>query len=156
MPVTTDQLTIQQVIDNKLWIVYESNRKVGTLRSITDGYEFFDQRDKSSNIVTDIDQFKLITSNKEELDKVGTIKGYSTESSKPVISEHHILPAFTKTKSSKTIFVAGFYLINFDGVGWQTAHAPKLATIEKYSFEGPFLTEWEVNIELKKAKRDRR
>lgn len=155
MPVITDQLTIQQVIENKLWIVYENNRKVGTLRTVTDGYEFFDQRDKTSLTVSDLGKFKHITSKKEVIDTVGTINGYSTESSHPIGVDHPVLPVFTKSKSSKTKFVAGFYLINFDGVGWQTAHAPKLVTIEKYPFEGPFLTEWEVNIELKKAKRDR-
>ena len=37
-------------------------------------------------------------------------------------------------------------------MGWQWAFAPRLATVDKYPIEVP-LTEWEMNLELKKYKR---
>lgn len=50
------------------------------------------------------------------------------------------LPLYTKKKSSKVIYAAGYYAINFTHKGWTHAFAPKLETLLAYGFEGPFRT----------------
>ena len=81
------------------------------------------------------------------------INGYPTGVSEPEAVDHDTLPAFTKTKTAKQVFVAGYYIVKFEGMGWQWAFAPRLSTVDKYQHRGPFLTEWEMNLELKKYKR---
>ena len=54
----------------------------------------------------------------------------------------------------KTIFVAGYYILKYDGMGWQHAFCPKLETLDKYEHRGPYPTEWDMNLNLKKAKKE--
>jgi hypothetical protein len=39
-------------------------------------------------------------------------------------------------------------------MGWQHAFCPKLETLDKYEHRGPYLTEWDMNLNLKKAKKE--
>ena len=39
-------------------------------------------------------------------------------------------------------------------MGWQHAFCPKLETVEKYETRGPYFTEWDMNINLKKARKE--
>ena len=51
----------------------------------------------------------------------------------------HKLPIYTKEKRSKSYFCAGFYLVKKKG--WTEMFCPKLITLEKYKFHGPFASE---------------
>ena len=61
------------------------------------------------------------------------------------------LPLFTKSNKSKSAYCAGYYIIQFDK-GWVKSFCPKLITIERYNFKGPFKTEIEMRQELRRAK----
>ena len=56
------------------------------------------------------------------------------------------LPLFTKSIKSKSLYCAGYYIIHFDK-GWVKSFCPKLMTIERYQFQGPFKNK----IEMKNA-----
>ena len=60
------------------------------------------------------------------------------------------LPLFTKSKKSKSLYCAGYYIIRFDK-GWVRSFCPKLVTIETYESKGPFRTEIVMRQELSKA-----
>jgi hypothetical protein len=62
------------------------------------------------------------------------------------------LPLFTKSKKSKSAYCAGYYIIRFDK-GWVKSFCPKLITIERYEFKGPFKTEIEMRSELSRVNR---
>ena len=62
------------------------------------------------------------------------------------------LPLFTKSDKSKSAYCAGYYIIQFDK-GWVKSFCPKLITIERYNFEGPFKTDMEMRSELSRANR---
>ena len=62
------------------------------------------------------------------------------------------LPLFTKSNKSKSAYCAGYYIIEFEK-GWVKSFCPKLITIERYNFKGPFKTEIEMRSELSRAKR---
>ena len=146
-------LQATEVIKDKYWIVNSKDgRKVGTLRAMESGFEFFDSRTNTKELFDSIDSFKI--SEKESVkDNNVLVNGYPTGVPEPVAVDHDTLPAFTKTKTAKQVFVAGYYIVKFDGMGWQWAFAPRLQTVDKYPYKGPFLTEWEMNLELKKHKR---
>ena len=59
-----------------------------------------------------------------------------------------------KSKNGKTIFVAGYYILKYTGMGWQHAFCPKLETLDKYENRGPYFTEWDMNLNLNKAKKE--
>tara|TARA_Y100001949_G_scaffold176566_2_gene190477 strand:+ start:245 stop:709 length:465 start_codon:yes stop_codon:yes gene_type:complete len=50
----------------------------------------------------------------------------------------HKLPIYTKERKSKSFYCAGHYLIRKKG--WTEEFCPKLITLEKYKFHGPFAT----------------
>jgi hypothetical protein len=47
------------------------------------------------------------------------------------------LPLYTKKPDSKSLHCAGYYIIKFDK-GWVEAFCPKLVTLHKYPYKGPF------------------
>jgi hypothetical protein len=53
------------------------------------------------------------------------------------------LPLFTKSEDSKSLYCAGYYIIRFDK-GWVKSFCPKLITLQRYPYQGPFKTELEM------------
>ena len=60
------------------------------------------------------------------------------------------LPLFTKSTKSKSLYCAGYYIIEFDK-GWVKSFCPKLITIERYNYKGPFTTDIEMRQELSRV-----
>jgi len=147
----------QEVIKGKFWIVNSAYGEVGTLRKTDEAYEFFDQTNSTKKLLDSPDElFKFSSTdrdNKEEQDEL-KVNGFPTGSTTAVEDVHDVLPVFRKTITSKTLHGAGYYIVKFEGMGWQWAFAPKLSTLDKYKYEGPYLTEWEMNLELRRKKRD--
>lgn len=147
--------TAQEVVQNKFWIVLAHGSKVGTLRATSDGdYEFFDQRTYDRIRIAELSElFDLKTADRDHDVTVvnKTIRGYPTGFPNPIEVEHPVLPVFKKSQTGKSLTAAGYYIIKFRD--WLPSFAPKLATLDKYLYKGPYLTEWEMNLELKKQKR---
>ena len=77
------------------------------------------------------------------------IYGYPTSSSpyEPVYNVKKKLPLFAKSAKSKSQYCAGHYVIQFRK-GWVKSFCPKLITLERYPFIGPFKTEVEMKAVL--------
>lgn len=149
--------TAQEVIKDKFWIVNTEHGKVGTLRNLGAGnYEFFDQRSNETTTLDSLDQLFVLTEKStgtpEVLPEV-MINGYSTGLQEAYQQEYKHYPAYTKTANANTLYGAGYYIIEFHSTGWQWAFNPKISTLEKYPSKGPYQTEWEANLELKKHRR---
>jgi len=145
--------TAQEVIKDKFWIVKNREGKVGTLRFLdTDQYEFFDQRTEDKTLFSSIDEMFDLKMIAREGSVTGTsmVNGYPCGFENPIPVEHE-LPLFKKTPTSKSLTAAGYYIIQFKN--WLPSFCPKHDTLTKYPFQGPYQTEWEMNLELKKAKR---
>jgi hypothetical protein len=61
------------------------------------------------------------------------------------------IPLFTKSEKSKSVYCAGYYVVKFDK-GWVKSFCPKLITLERNDFKGPFKTELEAREELGRVK----
>ena len=146
-------LKIKEIIKEKYWIVEGQYGKVGTLRKVDTGYEFFDQNANTKEVLDSIESFKSVNTAVVGGD-LQVHKGLPTNTSILYAVEHDTLPLFTKTKNSKTIFVAGYYILKYDGMGWQHAFCPKAETMDKYETRGPYFTEWDMNLNLNKAKKE--
>jgi hypothetical protein len=52
---------------------------------------------------------------------------------------------YTKTRKSKSWFAAGWYSIK-RGRNWKVVQDPKLITLQRYPYQGPFKTQQEVTV----------
>jgi hypothetical protein len=151
------------IVDGKFWIVEQDEHKVGVLKlneqkkyvfSSKDTVTVFDNKKKlfetfgSNFFVVKKKEEQIVT----EFDK--DIQGYpaSTTPYNPMFDVKRHLPLFTKSNKSKSVYCAGYYIIKFDK-GWVKSFCPKLITIERYQYEGPFKTELEMKNRLNNAVR---
>ena len=137
-----------ELIEDKFWIVESRIGKVGTIRKVSTGYEFFNQLDKTTTNIDNLNDFGSIE--KQETD-LKTCQGYPTNSCIVYNGEHEKLPIFYKKPSMKQPHAAGYYIIKFKK--WLPSFCPRLSTLQNYEYNGPFLTEWDMNLQLKRTKK---
>jgi hypothetical protein len=149
-----------EVIPNKLWITYgKTGDKTGTMKlDLTKGcydHYFSNGQDMKSYLIAEINQLFNFEERAEPSSwNQQHVFGYpiiDTDTFKT--KERDNLPCFTKTLESKIYFAAGYYGINFDNGGWLDSFCPKLSTLRKYEFIGPFRTEIDVSIAIRRKKR---
>ena len=139
------------LIPNKSWLLERDGRKVGTLNKERSSYSILKNGNKIAiGTVKDV---------KEKLgivffDVVKPVKSETKEyavydfpcGSKPFGSVYDIrkrLPIYAKSTKSKSQYCAGYYVIKFRK-GWVKSFCPKLITLDRYPFHGPFKTEVEM------------
>lgn len=148
--------TAQQVIKDKFWIVNSNYGKVGTLRRIDQGYEFFDQNTGDKTVLNSPDEIITFDVDRPSNEVAGevTVEGLPTGCNTAIADSLDGMITFRKSENSKTHYGAGYWLIKFTGsAGWQWALAPKVATLTKYISKGPYRTEWEATLMMGKFKR---
>lgn len=154
------KLKATQVIADKLWITYNKDgSKAGVLRQHTKdsgllvehkvcGQEIEHQRSKIQ------DCFEFEDKKVSNIYDQRHVFGYPIPSIDTFKNqEKDNLPCYAKTQASKIFFAAGFYGINFDNGGWLESFSPKLATLRKYEFIGPFKTELDMQIAIRRKQR---
>lgn len=143
------------VIDGKFWIVEDQDNKIGTLKAQDSGFVLFlKSEDQSINITTaDFERlFKVVITNKSKT-TYADVYGYPTGSEQVFnIGADEAVPIYTKSEASSTFYTAGWYAIFFPGIKWSSAFCPKLKTLKSYPFIGPFKTESDVNLAIKRKR----
>jgi hypothetical protein len=146
------ELLAKQLVPNKFWIVQNHGKKVGTLQKNKDGFILVTQRDKihfeNVDKVYDAfgkDFFEATSSKKIQNAKVLEVHGFptSTPAYNPLFDVQNNLPLYSKSKKSKSLYCAGYYTIRF-AKGWVKSFCPKLITLQRYEYKGPFTTELEM------------
>lgn len=142
------------ILENKFWIVEEEGVRVGTLSKNDEGFvvtakgkiEFYKSE---SQLKKKFGKNFLVANISTKEDNVREVHGYPTRAT-PYNSMFDIkrkLPLFTKSEKSKSVYCAGYYLIKFN-VNWLKSFCPKLITIERNEYIGPFKTEFEMKAAL--------
>lgn len=144
--------TIAKVlIPNKSWILESNGSKVGTLNKEKSIYCVVRNGQKVPvGTVKDVkEKLGVVFNEIKKVDKK-EVKEYSVYDypcgSKPHGSIYNIrkkLPIYAKSTKSKSQYCAGHYLIKFRK-GWVKSFCPKLITLERYPYLGPFKTEQEM------------
>lgn len=149
--------TAKVLIPNKSWILSEKGSKLGTLHKEKKGYSFFKKGSKielkdisavkekfGSDLLNESINFYSV--NKTE---IRSIYDYpcSSKPFQPLYNVKKKLPIYAKSSKSKSLYCAGFYVIKFRK-GWVKSFCPKLITLERYPFYGPFKTEIEMKNTL--------
>ena len=160
---TMTELRATPVVKNKFWIVKQDGEKVGNIQAVEEGgfvYVHNNQREqyptikllkKQYNITFDKTVPKLKPSEKE----TDQVYGWPTNV-KPFNNLYDVtrkLPIFTKTTKSKSYFCAGYYIVKFND-SWTKAFCPKLITLQRYSFCGPYHTKEQMQEQLRNVNGD--
>lgn len=157
------EIYAKPIVDDKFWIVEKNGAKIATLHkkennkfvlSSTNGEVMFNKKD---DLTKEFGKGFFLTSTKIKVTtpEISECHGYPTSCS-PFNSMYDVqrkLPLFTKSNASKSLYCAGFYVIQFDK-GWVKSFCPKAITIERYPYKGPFKSELEMKTVLSNAKSD--
>jgi hypothetical protein len=146
-------ITAKPIVENKFWIIEDDGQRVGTLH-LQENEKYMlssKQGEKHFN-----KKHELITLFGKNFFVPGTVinvatppplevHGYPTAfiPYNPVYNIQQKLPLFSKSEQSKSLYCAGYYAIKF-GKGWVKSFCPKLITVERYEYRGPFKTELEL------------
>jgi hypothetical protein len=144
------------IVENKFWVLEEDNGdKVGTI-SFKNNVVTAIIKDKSQ-VFSNLDELSAkynITFNKRAKPaktEISTeVYDYPTAHT-PYNALWHVerkLPIYTKTNKSNSYHCAGYYIIRFDH-GWVKSFSPKLITLQRYEFKGPFKTKFEMMEQLR-------
>ena len=148
------------LIPNKEWIVEADGIKLGTLSKEKTGYvflskgtkiEFHDLKEVQQAMEMFVEPPSTVKASKTK-----DVYGFETKTipHNPLYDVQRKLPIYTKSAKSTSRHCAGHYIIKFPK-GWVKSHCPKLITLERYPYKGPFHTDAEVRKELAKAHRER-
>lgn len=147
------ELHAKPIIDNKFWIVEADGEKVATLRKNEDdrfvmsneeGIEVFANKESiTKKFGKEFFIAKIVKEAENNLPN--EVHGYGTSTSphNAMFDIRKKLPLFTKSEDSKSLYCAGYYVIKFDK-GWVKSFCPKLITLQRYDYRGPFKTELEM------------
>lgn len=144
-------LQAKPVIPNQYWILRDEDRKVGNIEATADGVQV--------RINNQIQTFKNIGILKQRVkiafEPVPKVKipnqashdvnGYHT-TGRPynaIFDVKHQVPLWTREPRSKSWYAAGWYAVR-QGRRWRVVECPKLITLERYEYRGPFHTEQEA------------
>jgi|TARA_B100001094_G_C18098615_1_gene754439 hypothetical protein len=159
----TNKFFAKPILENRFWILESDGEKVGTICrqedrrymfSCSDGTRIFDtQQQLQKNFNGEWMWGSSISAPKEEKENEdNSVYDYPSKF-KPynmVFDVKRKLPLFNKSKKSKSLYCAGYYVIQFEK-GWVRSYCPKLLTLDSYPFKGPFRTSLEMKTELSNA-----
>jgi hypothetical protein len=147
------EIHAKPIIQDKFWIVEKDGNKFATLRKNEDdrfvmsnetGMKVYPNKESlTKQFGKDFFVAKII----KEADHADMweVHGYPTscDPNNAMFDIRKKLPLFTKSEDSKSLYCAGYYTIKFDK-GWVKSFCPKLITLQRYEFRGPFKTELEM------------
>lgn len=149
---------VKTLVPNKVWIVEDHGTKLGTLNKEKSGYAFFRKGVKLA--LHDLSDVKSKFGSDLFKDSVNNLKFTKNADSKtiyeypcgckpynPVYNVKKKLPIYAKSAKSRSLYCAGHYVIQFKK-GWVKSFCPKLITLERYPYQGPFKTEAEMRHSL--------
>jgi hypothetical protein len=138
-------IVAKPVVDKKFWILQKDNEKIGNIEAINNGYQVTinnqTQQFKTIRMAAQRANIQFESGVKASRPDTNTVHGYPAGSRvhNPVWDVQQQLPLYTKTKKSKSWFAAGWYQLK-RGRNWRVVQDPKLISLERYKYAGPFQT----------------
>jgi len=141
-------LVAKPVVPDQFWILKQDDRKVGNIEAMAGGF--------SVRIGDQVNNYKTINTIKQRIaiafepvvDKIKTVAvaktvhGYPTreQAYNAIYDVKHQVPLWTREPRSKSWYAAGWYQVR-QGRSWQVEFCPKLITLQRYAYRGPYYTE---------------
>ena len=149
------------ILNDRFWVIEDEGVRIGTLSKDADGFVFSkkgeisfyqDEKQLKKQFGKNFLTAHITQAPNEAVEQY--VHGFPTRCD-PFNSMFDIqrnLPLFTKSEKSKSIYCAGYYLIKFN-VNWLKSFCPKLITLERNEYLGPFKTELEMKAKLANVNR---
>lgn len=156
------ELHAKPIIDNKFWVVEKDGNRYATLRkddedrfvmSNATGIKIFKNKESlTKQFGKDFFIAKIIRESDHA--EVNEVHGYATSVSphNPLYDIKRKLPLFTKSEDSKSLYCAGHYIIKFEK-GWVKSFCPKLITLQRYDYRGPYKNECDLKQAINNVNR---
>ena len=141
------------IVKDQFYILTQDDKKVGNIEATGDGF--------AVRINNQVMPFKTIAMIRKQVDievpAVGNkpnkepasyqVQGYPSGSRvyNPIWDVQHKLPLYTKNKKSRSWYAAGWYQVKQRRT-WTIEQSPKLITLQRYQYQGPFHTKEEANV----------
>jgi hypothetical protein len=144
-----NEIIAKPVVKNKFWIVESGGTKIATIQAVEEGgfvYVHDEQREMFPSIRMLTKKYNIEFVKAERPKKIKQdiydVYGYPTpnQPNNEVLDVQRYLPIYTKGAKSKSFFCAGYYIIKFSN-NWVRAYCPKLITLNRYEYQGPFKTQ---------------
>ena len=152
-------LLAKSVVKNKCWIVEQNGSKVASILSTPEGVTLVHRgrREKFSSLKLLSERYNIVVDKskpQKTITESNDVYGYPCEhrAHNVLWDVKHKLPIFTKGNKSKSFFCAGYYIVKFNN-GWVKAYCPKLITLNRYPYAGPYKTKEEMQENLRIANR---
>jgi hypothetical protein len=156
-------ITAKVLIPNKSWLVNDGRNKIATLNRENSGYRLVSSgqtfqvdtlneiKERFGIVIPD----ETIQQETQTFSPENEIYGYPTKGipTNPLWDVKKKLPIFTKTSRSKCFFCAGYYAVKFSKI-WIRSFCPKLITVSRYPYIGPFKTEEEAKNMINSLNRE--
>jgi hypothetical protein len=153
------ELIAKPVVKNKMWIVESEGTKVGNIMAVEEGgvvYLHNDQRElfPSIKLLSKKYNIEFVKPDRARASKVVAhdVYGFPTDSApyNQVLDVQRYLPIYTKSNKSKSFYCAGHYIVKFNTT-WVGTFCPKLITLNRYEYQGPFKTQEPMITAMKEA-----
>jgi len=141
------------IVKDQFYILTQDDKKVGNIEATGDGF--------AVRINNKVMPFKTMAMIRKQVDiefpAVGNrpnkqpssyqVQGYPSGARvyNPIWNVQHKLPLFTKSRKSRSWYAAGWYQVKQRRT-WTIVQSPKLITLERYPYQGPFYTREEANV----------
>jgi hypothetical protein len=150
------ELRATPVVKNKFWIVERDGEKIATIQALDEGEGVVwvegSERQKypTIKILKDKYNIEFVKYSKAKTGVDHEIYGFPTVG-KPHNALYNLalrLPIYSKEVKSKSFYCAGYYLVKINH-NWTRAYCPKLITLQRYDFAGPFRSKEDQEQALK-------
>ena len=151
-------LKAKSIIDNRFWVLEnDAGERIGTIAQKNNKVSY-----RVGDINEDFPDFAEMAKQKNV-----SITRKTTARKKPVVIDkdvygyptnhvpHNViwnvqlkLPLYTKTAKSSSYHCAGYYIIKFEHA-WVKSFSPKLITLQRYEYKGPFKSKLEMMEQLR-------
>lgn len=143
-------LIAKPIVKNQYWVITDGDKKVGNVVADQNG---FDVKINGTNLhfasTEDIKQktkiiFESVKNSKAKQNYPYPEYPTTSRIYNSVMDIKRKLHLFTKSPKSKCFHVAGWFVINQNGIE-QVSFCPKYIFIQRYSYQGPFKSEIDAN-----------
>lgn len=144
-------IVAKPVIPNQYWILRDNDRKIGNIEADpTGGFQVkINNRVERFNTITTIKKKVAIdfepAQKKKKESTSNEVNGFPT-THRPynaIYDVQHHVPLWTREPRSRSWYAAGWYRIR-QGRNWSVVECPKLITLQRYPYEGPYRTSEEA------------
>jgi hypothetical protein len=150
-------LLAKAIVKNKCWIVEDNGHQIGTILANPQGvvYQHDHKKEQFASLKLLSDRYNIVVDKnppKKVITESNTVYGFPCEHKPNNIlwDVKHRLPIFTKGSKSKSFFCAGYYIVKFNN-GWVKSYCPKLITLNRYPYAGPYDSAEEMQEHLRIA-----